>query len=252
MSLTTENQNITRFLQSFYLQYTELHNKYARKELETIQIFINNIKLKLELLTHNEINESKNYNIFEILKIQSLEARFHSPFIANLLNPNGSHLMGRFFLDTFLIELGLVVDEPLGNWEFIDIQDEMVLTGGYGRADIFIKFRCQAQDFGIIIENKIYAGDQKNQLQKYYDYLRASGFPDERLKLYYLTPHGDSPSKESIKERERSNLIQNKILHEISYTKHIKNWLEECYKNRSLPTLIKGTIHQYIKTIKNI
>src|SRR6185437_12808052 len=44
----------------------------------------------------------ENFNIFQILKIESSEVRLHSVLIAELLNTNGSHGQKDLFLKAFI------------------------------------------------------------------------------------------------------------------------------------------------------
>ncbi len=109
------------------------------------------------------------FNVFNVIGLWSEEVRLHSAFIAELLNPKGSHGMGDKFLKAFL-EL-IDKDE-----EFIDsskVSKDMVEryvgrkteTEG-GRIDIIVEDGTNA----LIIENKIYARDQENQLLRYHNY----------------------------------------------------------------------------------
>ena len=42
------------------------------------------------------------FNIFEIMRMQSDEVHLHSRFIAELLNPKGTHGLGKTYLQLFL------------------------------------------------------------------------------------------------------------------------------------------------------
>ena len=64
-----------------------------------------------------------------------------------------------------------------------------------GRADIVVK---DGKGHTIIIENKIYAGDQAKQMQRY----RNS---DAKAHLFYLTLKSNLPSHRSEAELERSS-----------------------------------------------
>src|SRR5438270_4636302 len=57
------------------------------------------------LSTHyKKINQltGENFNVFRILKLESSEVRLHSAFLAELLNPKGSHGLKDIFLKLFL------------------------------------------------------------------------------------------------------------------------------------------------------
>ncbi|WP_417601041.1 PD-(D/E)XK nuclease family protein [Owenweeksia hongkongensis] len=45
---------------------------------------------------------SEDFNIFSILNMETNEVKTHSTFLAELLNPHGSHSMGETFLQLFL------------------------------------------------------------------------------------------------------------------------------------------------------
>ncbi|MGV3762696.1 PD-(D/E)XK nuclease family protein [Parapedobacter sp.] len=59
---------------------------------------------------HNEEIErlkGEKFNVFSILRLETSENRTHSVFIAELLNPQGSHLKKKVFLDSFLSVAGI-------------------------------------------------------------------------------------------------------------------------------------------------
>ena len=62
-----------------------------------------------------------------------------------------------------------------------------------GRIDLFLTDENRNH---IIIENKIYAGDQENQILRYYNHSQSAD-------LFYLTLEGDEPFEYSKKELER-------------------------------------------------
>ena len=53
------------------------------------------------------------------------------------------------------------------------------------RIDLFISYK---KDFAIIIENKIYAGEQDNQLDDYYQNKKKDNY--KNLYMIFLTPSG--------------------------------------------------------------
>lgn len=68
----------------------------------TNAIFFDTVKDIFKLEEERKLKERTQFNVFEILKLQSNENRTHSAFIAELLNPHGSHLIGTTFLKLFL------------------------------------------------------------------------------------------------------------------------------------------------------
>lgn len=119
----------------------------------------------------------ENFNIFRILKIEANEVRTHSAFIAELLDTFGSHGHGDVFLELFLnqqrekqknytnfLKLFEKFDSSKSKVSIekhIGFKNEEETEGG--RIDILLS---DLKDF-IIIENKIYAGDQPKQLVRY-------------------------------------------------------------------------------------
>lgn len=190
----------------------------------------------------------ENYNIFNILKVGSNETRLHSAFLADLLNPKGIHGLDSIFLQLFVEELNLndfdyksaTVKVELSIGEVTDIEG--------GRIDIDI---CDKNGYHIIIENKIYAKDQENQLIRYFNYGKSRC---RQFKLLYLTLEGDMPdedtscldSKNGIKLEENSDYIL------ISYRNDVKNWLEKCREKATTRPLLREGISHYINLIKNM
>lgn len=203
-------------------------------EIENIQQLmtrINEISNKYEEISKVS---GDNFNVFRVIELTSDEVRLHSKFLAELLNPKGSHGQGSKFLDLFIQQFDIKnvdsetskvsVEESIGN--------KTPTTGG--RIDILIE---DNNKHTIIIENKIYASDQENQLLRYYNYSRDN--------IFYLNLNGSDPSENSYQDLEKDKHF--KI---ISYEYDILNWLENCKKESvSLPLLREGIAH-YMNLIK--
>lgn len=152
--------------------------------IQSINSIINNYK---KIAYHSD----NNYNIFKILNIESNEVKLHSAFIADLLNPKGSHGFKSSFLQLFLARLKITDFD----YSSATIEDEhdlgKVADINGGRIDIDIKDK---NGYHIIIENKIYARDQENQLIRYFNYGKDRC---KKFKLYYLTLEGEMPDEEA-------------------------------------------------------
>lgn len=183
----------------------------------------------------------KEFNVFSALKIESDEVCLHSRFIAELLNPYGSHNLKGFFLEKFIKKF--VPSDFKFNIDNVTVEVEKYIgekketTGG--RLDIIIS---DDSNNIIMIENKIFAPDQTNQLLRYSNYKQNSN-----KILFYLTLDGKPPLV------EQSANVQCKIL-PISYKEDIIYWLKSCIysdickSNKSLCEII----NQYIDTLKNL
>jgi hypothetical protein len=170
------------------------------------------------------------FNIFKILNLKSDELS-HSKFIAELLNPKGSHGKGKTFLDLFLEKIG--EKDFYRNDDPVTVETEKVI--GYvtsdsgGRIDILITSNSKQ----IIIENKIYAVDQPNQLLRYRNY-------KPKARLIYLTLEGRDSG--DAKEIEYTPLSYSTIL----------IWLDECRKEAANHPILRETLTQYILLIKDL
>ena len=187
-----------------------------------------------------EKEEGKCFNVFSALNMCSDEVRLHSRLLATLLNPKANHGLGNEFLKLFLIALGLpedyithckeqIVERPIG---------EVTETTG-GRIDIILEDREHA----VIIENKIYAGDQPNQLLRYHNY-GVKTFGENNFKLVYLTLYGSDPFPYSL-GGEHFEFIK------LSYEQNILKLLEKLVK--TLPQKpVHSTVEDYITIIKQL
>ena len=182
--------------------------------METITKMLNAISKLYNREKQVELRKRKEgeyFNIFNTIGLRTEEVRLHSAFIAELLNPKGSHGLEHRFLQAFLETIGVSVDYL----DFHRCSENMVErvigpvtdTEG-GRIDIIIEDGSHA----IIIENKIYANDQKNQMLRYNNYGRKE-FPNG-YKLLYLTLDGHEPEMYSLEndDYERELISYEKIL----------------------------------------
>lgn len=190
--------------------------------------------------------KGENYNLFSILSIERYELK-HSALIANLLDPKGSHGCGDAFLRAFF-EIALKgTAYPFESSTPPDSCTEYYTgpiagdTGG--RIDILVK----SSHYGLIIENKIYAGDQDKQLTRYDNYGKETFGADGYL-LVYLTLYGCDASKESTatKSAEEVGYLR------LSYAEDILRWLEQCVRLADNKPLVRESLNQYIRTIKQL
>ena len=209
------------------------------------------VSQKIKEQRKEKFERGENYNIFNDLGFMSDEVHLHSMFLANLLNPKGSHGQRGKFLEAFLkmlqksfpaisadsLELDTAI-ASVGVEKYIGRQTD---SEG-GRIDIYLTDGKHS----IIIENKIYAGDQHHQMLRYWNYgMSQKGNDTEKsFVLIYLTLNGCSPSKESLGE----DLKENDIVC-LSYKSDIRGWLDRCVELASRTPLVRETINQYISTI---
>lgn len=209
------------------------------------------VSRKIKEQRKEKFERGENYNIFYDLGFMSDEVHLHSMFLANLLNPKGSHGQRGKFLEAFLKMLQksfpaisadrLVLDTANASVEVEKYIGRQTDSEG-GRIDIYLTDGKHS----IIIENKIYAGDQHHQMLRYWNYgMSQKGDDTEKsFVLIYLTLDGCSPSKDSLGE----DLKENNIVC-LSYKSDIRGWLDRCVELSSRTPLVRETINQYISTI---
>lgn len=181
----------------------------------------------------------EDFNVFRILKLEASENRIHSALLAEFLNPKGSHGQKDVFLKLFIkavfstefqfqTENALIVVEKHIGFTNID------KTEG-GRIDIYLD---DQHGHHVLIENKIYAGDQENQLVRYRKH-------DLNAKLLYLNLDGKEASEWSKKDLEVGKDFQI-----ITYKTDILQWLENCRKEAVELPVLRESFTQYIHLIK--
>lgn len=189
---------------------------------------------------YEELNKTSgnNFNVFNVINVTSDEVRLHSKFLAELLNPKGTHGQNDIFLHLFVKQFKIELDTPSAIVEvekYIGVKTKT--TGGY--LDIYVK---DDKNKSFIIENKIYAPDQENQLLRYYNF--------DSNNLLYLNLLGDEPSRDSYVFDEDNKLELDNDFKIISYKSDIIEWLTACRKEAvELPLLREGITH-YINLIK--
>lgn len=202
----------------------------------TIEHLLQKIFNIYEKYEQHEILTGSKFNVFDILGASYAEVQ-HSRFLAELLNPFGSHGLGEIFLTKFIdllpCKTNLIPNTASVVCEFY-IGAVTEKTGG--RIDILIK---DAQNNKIIIENKIYAADQKNQLLRYHNYA-------PKAPILYLT----LDTRET--DVTNTHLKLNEHYYNITYKKMILEWLDVCIKEAAQKPLVRETLQQYHNLIKKL
>ncbi len=213
---------------------------------------------------HKSKNGQVSYNIFDTLGVKESEV-IMCRFLADLLDPNGSHKQG----DKFLI---LFIKNILPQYDYhafsskctkvitelgITVIKEDGITDSTRRIDIVI----ENDKYFIPIEVKINAHDQSNQCYDYYNYTKKyseknyKNKQDIINKIVYLTKDGKYPSSDSIKSSDGlKTLIQDNIIC-ISFKQDIANWLDEILNSEIISNNNKDMkiyISQFLNTIKEI
>ena len=190
--------------------------------------------------------KGENYNLFSILNIERYELK-HSALIANLLDPKGSHGCGDAFLRAFfeiaLKERAYPFEDCTLPHSYTEYYTGPIAGDTGGRIDILVK----SSRYGLIIENKIYAGDQDKQLTRYDNYGKETFGADGYL-LVYLTLYGCDASKESTATKSAEEVAYLRL----SYAEDILRWLKQCVRLANNKPLVRESLNQYIRTIKQL
>lgn len=217
--------------------------------MEKLQRLLDEVRLilkKAEVKKKEADRRGESFNIFNVLGLTSDETRTHSAFIAELLDPNGSHGLGNQFLQSFVDTI-----DCLKSWNFdtksAKVHKELSIGGKNedcsegGRIDIAVESNGKA----IIIENKIYAGDQEKQLVRYYNY--GTKNYSNGIRLLYLTLNGDDAS-----EYSHEKLVVNEDYYAIAYNHEISDWLQRCIEFSARHPLVRETLIQYQNLINQL
>ena len=198
------------------------------------------------LLTQVSITNKKNdelldsvggrFNMFRILGVDHYEIT-HSSILSELLSPQGSHGLKYKFLHSFIDIVGL--NEFIKDFDYHDATVETEVSVGNGRIDILIN---DNKGHALIIENKIYASDQWEQLKRYNEFA-INKYGVANYKIFYLTLSGKEAS---------INSGQNIDYKPISYDNDIILWLDQCVDLSSRFPLVRETINQYINHLKKL
>lgn len=195
--------------------------------------------------TYKEMEDARgeNYNLFRVIDMTSDETSVHSAFLADLLNPKGLHHAGDAFLRLFLEQIhskiGLDTNTARVEREkYIGPTTEH--TGG--RLDLFI---TDSTGKAIIIENKIHASDQENQMERYHNFAESLKGDYE---LLYLSLDGEVQDE----KKTAKALRRNEHYRTISYETDILKWLEQCREKATDKPLVREGIGHYLNLIKQL
>ena len=172
------------------------------------------------------------FNMFRICGVNHYE-NTHSAIIAELLNPKGTHSLKSELLKAFLS----LIDKDFVPTDFNPSNATVYTeyTTDKGRIDILIK---DTNKNALIIENKIYAADQYEQLKRYEQFAKKEF---KAYQIYYLTLWGNEASLQS---GEGVNYLT------ISYADTIIRWLDKCIALAARLPLVRETLIQYSNHLK--
>lgn len=207
-------------------------------------------------------------NIFEALGVEYKE-NYHSKFIAYLIDPHGDHYQ-ELFANEFLKKLGRYTKaKKFKNLTAHDIEsvETEACAKDNRRIDILISLKDKRY---IIIENKLYAKDQPDQLKDYIKHIREKvknidNFHENILTIYLHKNEDTEPSKYSLGTKNgfkiNDDLMYNSSNKKMSCYlkldyKWIKEWINACIgvcenkvKNNEIDKKFKNDMQNVIFTL---
>lgn len=222
----------------------ELKTNILNKFLPQIKIVIKEIKEEMK-------QYPPQFCIFDVVNLQRHE-NYNSNLLAKFLKINIENDSAKLsFVKDFLMYLnhkfkwnyGFKSIEELEKINHSDIRIKREEYAGSRRIDLFISYK---KEFAIIIENKIHAGEQDNQLEDYYKNKKKDNY--KKLYMIFLTPSGYEPY--TLSEESKKELGNN-----FQTLKHsdIALWLENILENEKYSflhdsnILFKDNYNKYIK-----
>lgn len=237
------------------------------KKYEKIDKFIDLFNDFKSIRQQQKMRGLNDFNIFTTLRGGTNdEVRLHSRFLTFLLSPDKSHNQGNLFLDLFLKEIGLSA--------YFNDTNECRTYAEYQNIDIYITDGNKH----IIIENKIWAGDQHAQIKRYIEIINKENkdLDNENLKVIYLSVDRGEPSRYSLCHNQAENesntkencpdgfYIKNKKIIgrgknegkyqfiNLNYNNQIKEWLEKSHQQIANITNLSVVINQYQEVIQKL
>ena len=184
------------------------------------------------------IHEAPQFNLIKIFfrKLDD-EENLHSTFIAELLNPEGSHGFKDAFIKAWLKRMKI-------NNRFIPKQIDV--RKEFMNIDILVSNRNNQH---IIIENKINAKDQEMQLPRYIKKIQKNFNPAEGdIFIVYLTLDGHYPEENQKKELEKMNFLPDNYC--FSYSKDITEWIKDCIGLSAQNPTLRESLVMYLDIVE--
>lgn len=204
---------------------------------------------EVSLCIDERIASGEDYSVLETA-IKGNEEMMHSSVIASLLDTRGSHGQKCRFLELFL---GCLPErfksfDASGARTACERHIGQKTEDSGGRVDICIE---NSSGQMIVIENKIFAGDQEHQILRYVKFLRGMLRKRGGVKfpVLYLTPDGHSPSDDSTQaDGMQCRCGEDYVC--ISYKDVIVPWLDKCINEMQEKPHLKEHLTTYRDIIK--
>ena len=189
------------------------------------------------LYDHLEADRREPFNVFKAIRKSEDEVNLHSRFLHALL----SHRDGegrRPYLRKFLSS----IEATAGfRWD----AEDAVVRREHRNIDLLVTHGNS--DWAVVIENKVWAGDQPGQLGRYYCEVRQY----RRRVVLYLTPDGRQPEEQSA-EYKSGGEVRKAPFECISYPDDILPWLVHCQQLACDQPSLRESIAQYRSVVEQL
>ncbi len=234
-------ESVSRFLQ----RYQNLKDAQAWRNVENFKQAFSSLRPVMQGMLNNADEQNRqqaaSFNLFRILHLEAKTDEVHTAFIAELLNPRGTHGQKHLFLRSF-------IDAMLNSHSNFPPPEESIERHtwfiephkyiGEGTLDIVIS--CPALSYLIAVSNRLFESEQGDQLDRYARWMHNNRERYTWQALIYLTPTG-----------EVSETADPATYYTASYHGQVAGMLKTVLPEISAPHL-RGTILQYLETIQNI
>ena len=183
----------------------------------------------IEEMREKEFPKNPKMNILDVIH-RTRHENHNSDIIAYLLDPYQKHYQGKKYLEMFLEKVGLDINSN----HLIEVFREY-LTNENRRIDIYI----DSKEWGVIIESKIGAEEQENQLNHYYEFITGK-YPNKKIYILFLTLGGSD--SETLCESVKNNKT---IYRNITWEHHILAWIESVLAIQDVDNNLKEGLKQY-------
>lgn len=191
-----------------------------------------------------EANRREPFNVFTALRKSHEEVNLHSRFLHAMLSHRDADGR-RPYLRMFLSSIEKTS-------EFASDAESAVVMREHRNIDLLITHRNP--DWAVIIENKIHAGDQPQQLVRYHKVVVNDGFCRSSISVLYLTLDGRKASPDSTEYTdENGRKTGDRVPYDpISYADNLLPWLVSCQQQAYDDPALRESIAQYRTVVEQL
>lgn len=242
----SENQPLTEPAASLLAAVREMNRQKAQRDIKAFKLLRGDWAKWREMRMISERNRAPRHNLIRLLGFERSEVGLHSPFLGDLLDPDGSHGQGALFLRAFLTILERKLKETghsLAGKDFHSTIPDVPESGDWNvvceREKIDIRIYSPKAGLLVFIENKIGALEQEMQIPRYKHLLNR-----QRDVYPYRLVVGLSPRGYTFRTGDPDILI--------TYEKDICEWLTEAEQQIASSAMrLRGNICQYRDVIES-